>query len=112
MCANATFPRSRLGTGGARPKGIGKGFSERRRRKVSMGLITGIVLLLAAVLLAIGVFLVGRYAVRIWRHPQRAWVERCGGDRRRRDLPVTFDRRTGPRRQEDIARLFLAGMSS
>ncbi len=77
-----------------------------------MGVITGAVLLLAALLLAIGLFFVGRYLVSSWRHAERAWVERSGMDRRRRKVSVTFDRRTGPRRQEDIARLFLAGISA
>jgi hypothetical protein len=77
-----------------------------------MGFITGVVLLLVALLLGVGLVLVGRYLVRLWWHPQRSWVERSGADRRRRQVAVTFDRRTGPRRQEDIARLFLAGMSA
>jgi hypothetical protein len=77
-----------------------------------MGLMTGVVLVLLGVLLAIGMFFVGRYLLRVWWHPRRAWVERSGMDRRRRRLPVTFDRRTGPRRQEDVTRLFLAGIDA
>lgn len=77
-----------------------------------MSVITGVVLLLGVLALAIGLFLAGRYLVRAWSHQKRSWVERSGADRRRRQVPVTFDRRTGPRRQEDIARLFLAGMSA
>ena len=77
-----------------------------------MALITGIALFLVAVLLAGGIYLVARYVIRLWRHPQRVWVERSTRDRRRRNVPVTFDRRTGPRRQEDIARVFLAGITA
>lgn len=77
-----------------------------------MGLMTGVVLVLLGVLLAIGMFFVGRYLLRVWRHPQRAWVERSGLDRRRRRLSVTFDRRGGPRRQEDISKLFLANVNA
>ncbi len=77
-----------------------------------MGVITAVVLLVAALLLAIGLFFVGRYLVRAWRHSQRQWVERSGTDRRRRKVPVTFERRSGPRRQEDIAKLFLASISA
>jgi hypothetical protein len=75
-----------------------------------MGFLTGFVLVLVGVLLAIGMFFVGRYLLTVWRHPQRTWVERSGMDRRRRRLPVTFDRRGGPRRQEDISKLFLANI--
>jgi hypothetical protein len=77
-----------------------------------MGLMTGVVLVLLGVLLAIGMFFVGRYLLRVWWHPQRAWVERSGSERRRRKLPVTFDRRGGPRRQEDISKLFLANINA
>jgi hypothetical protein len=77
-----------------------------------MGLMTGVVLVLLGVLLAIGMFFVGRYLLRVWRHPQRTWVERSGLERRRRDLPVTFDRRGSPRRQEDISKLFLANINA
>jgi hypothetical protein len=77
-----------------------------------MGLMTGVVLVLVGVLLAIGMFFAGRYLLRVWRHPQRTWVERSGLDRRRHKLPVTFDRRGGPRRQEDISKLFLANINA
>ncbi|MCJ7441959.1 MAG: hypothetical protein MUO25_10330 [Thermoanaerobaculaceae bacterium] len=77
-----------------------------------MGLMTGVVLVLLGVLLAIGMFFVGRYLLRVWRHPQRTWVERSGLDRRRRKFSVTFDRRGGPRRQEDISKLFLANVNA
>lgn len=77
-----------------------------------MGLMTGVVLVLLGVLLAIGMFFVGRYLLRVWRHPQRTWVERSGLERRRRKLPVTFDRRGSPRRQEDISKLFLANINA
>jgi hypothetical protein len=77
-----------------------------------MSLMTGLVLVLLGVLLAIGMFFVGRYLLRVWRHPQRTWVERSGSDRRRRRVPVTFDRRGGPRRQEDVAKLFLANINA
>jgi hypothetical protein len=75
-----------------------------------MDFMTGVVLVLLGVLLAIGMFFVGRYLLRVWRHPERTWVERSGLERRRRTLPVAFDRRGGPRRQEDIAKLFLANI--
>jgi hypothetical protein len=77
-----------------------------------MGLMTGVVLVLLGVLLAIGMFFVGRFLLRVWRHPQRTWVERSGLERRRRKLPVTFDRRGSPRRQEDISKLFLANINA
>jgi hypothetical protein len=77
-----------------------------------MGLMTGVVLVLVGLLLAIGMFFVGRYLLRVWRHPQRTWVERSGLDRRRRKLPVTFDRRGSPRRQEDVSKLFLANINA
>ncbi len=77
-----------------------------------MDFITGVVLLLAALLLAAAAVLVGRYLTSRGRRAPRAWIERSGADRRRHRVPVTFERRTGPRRQEDIARLFLAGMSA
>ncbi len=77
-----------------------------------MDVITAVVLLVAALLLAIGLFFGARYLVRAWHRPQRAWVERSGMDRRRRKVPVTFDRRSAPRRQEDIAKLFLAGIGA
>jgi hypothetical protein len=70
------------------------------------------VLVLVGLLLAIGMFFVGRYLLRVWRHPQHTWVERSGLDRRRRKLPVTFDRRGAPRRQEDISKLFLANINA
>ncbi len=77
-----------------------------------MGLMTGVVLVLVGVLLAIGMFFVGRYLLRVWRHPQRTWVERSGLDRRRRKLPVTFDRRGGPPPPEAGAKLFLANINA
>jgi hypothetical protein len=77
-----------------------------------MAMITAVALLLGGVLLAIGLFLGGRYLVGVLRRSRRGWVERSGVDRRRRKLPVTFERRVGPRRQEDIARLFLAGIGA
>jgi len=77
-----------------------------------MAMITAVALLLGSVLLAIGLFLGGRYLVGARRRSRRGWVERSGADRRRRKVTVTFERRVGPRRQEDVARLFLAGIGA
>ncbi len=68
----------------------------------------GVVLLVGAFAL----YLALRIAetVRRWREPTTRWVRRSPMDRRRRQVPVAVERRCGPRRQEDIARTYLAGL--
>jgi hypothetical protein len=70
--------------------------------------------MLAAVLLvgAAALYLVVRIidTVRQWREPTTRWARRTREDRRQRREPVVVERRKGPRRQEEIARQFLAGL--
>jgi len=70
--------------------------------------VLGVVLLagVAACYLAVRI----AESVRSWREPTTRWVRRAPLDRRRRQVPVAVERRRGPRRQEDVAREFLAGM--
>jgi hypothetical protein len=71
-----------------------------------MSLTALVLLVLLAVVLAVGTV----FVVRRRRRAQRAWVERSGGERRQNNVPVTFDRRVGPRRREDIAKKFLSNV--
>src|SRR3989304_9772869 len=92
MEESGPWPRDLLCSRG-RPGERGGG---RRPRRVRMGFMTGVVLVLLGLLLAIGMFFVGRYLLRVWRHPERTWVERSGLERRRRKLPVPFHKPGGP----------------
>ena len=67
-------------------------------------------LLFAALIAALAVYLITRVstAVRQWREPTTHWSQRSPVDRRRRNVPVAVERRAGPRREEDVARQFLA----
>jgi hypothetical protein len=75
-----------------------------------MSLAAEVLLVLLGVALVVGTVFVVRHVVRRRRRAQRAWVERSGADRRQNNVPVTFDRRTGPRRREDIAKKFLSNV--
>lgn len=75
-----------------------------------MSVTAEVLLVLLGVVLAVGAVLVVRHIIKRRRRAQRAWVERSGGDRRQHEVPVTFDRRVGPRRREDIAKKFLSNV--
>ncbi len=75
-----------------------------------MGLTAGVLLVLLGIALVVGTILVVRHLLRRRERAQKAWVERSAADRRQRNLPVTFDRRVGPRRREDIAKKFLSNV--
>jgi hypothetical protein len=49
--------------------------------------------------------------VRQWHEPTTHWVRRSPVNRRQRQTPVAVERRKGPRRQEEIAGAFLAGLT-
>jgi hypothetical protein len=75
-----------------------------------MSLTVAVLLVLLGVALVVGTVFVVRHVVRRRRRAQRAWVERAGEERRQHNVPVTFDRRVGPRRREDIAKKFLSNV--
>ncbi len=75
-----------------------------------MGLTAGVLLVLLGVAVVVGTVISVRHVLKRRRSAQRAWVERAAVDRRQHDVPVTFDRRAGPRRREDIAKKFLSNV--
>jgi hypothetical protein len=68
----------------------------------------GVVLLVSALALYLAVRVAE--VVHRWREPTTRWVSRSRVDRRRRSVPVAIERRCGPRRQEDVARAYLAAL--
>lgn len=73
-----------------------------------MSVTANVLLVLLGLVLAVGAVFVVRHVIKRRRRAQTAWVERSGSERRQQDVPVTFDRRVGPRRREDIAKKFLS----
>lgn len=77
-----------------------------------MDWITVSAVVVVAAACAAGALLFFRRGPRAERLPDQPWVQRSGAERRRRSDRVGFDRRNGPRRQEDIARLFMASINA
>ncbi|HUK13505.1 MAG TPA: hypothetical protein VLW17_09400 [Thermoanaerobaculaceae bacterium] len=67
----------------------------------------------AAVVVAVGVgaFLLVRYIAREMRRSSLPYVKRAERDRRQARARVAVERRHGPRRQDEIAGQFLAGLA-
>jgi len=58
----------------------------------------------------VGFFLLARVVWHKRPRQARARANRAARDRRKRTAPVLWDRRLGPRRLEDVAKGFLAGV--
>ncbi len=71
-------------------------------------------LLVAALVGGVMLYLIARVsaAIRLWREPKTRWVRRAQVDRRRRQVPVSVERRAGPRRQEEVAMEYLEAVGT
>jgi len=75
-----------------------------------MSVTAQVLLVVLGVVLVVGGVVAVRLVLIRRRRAQRTWVERSGVERRHSDVPVTFDRRVGPRRREDVAKKFLSNV--